>query len=228
MSDNAWDIKELRELFIKAYGAALLPRFEEYTQTLHWKQWTAMCHAKKSKELWDEFFKMDKVDFRDLKFSKTLDLSTVELEAMAHSMHSMGDILGQIINITIFGADGFSEDSCSLNKVMDKLEEERIAPDILSLLISFKDSPEFKYISAFCNTIKHRKLVDMEYYSHIDCREKGMIEEGARLKEFTYNGDSFPATWFHKIEEDYRVKIYGLLCDVGRGINIYLKSKNNN
>jgi len=225
MNQIKWNIKELRGLLINKYGDVILSRFEGYISTIHLKKRKADYHAEKSEKLWKELFNRSAIRFSSRYFRETMDSATTDVEAMVQALHSTGDILAQVVNLAVLGSKGLLEEKVNVNQVLKRMKKQKIALDVQKPLLLFKKSDEFQYISAFCNTIKHRKLLDIKYHTHCDFIKKGVyrIEEGVRFKEFTYRGKTFPVTWSHIIIGEYRAKIYKMLCDVGISINNYLK-----
>jgi len=216
-----WNIEELRKL----YRAKVVPKnellLEEFLSSIGQKIERANYHAQKAKEVWKDFFKPSKVIIPSPQFDSATNISVAEIEALVNILNSMADILAQVINATLLELVNQSvpEDMVFAYKILDKLSKFPQYQDVTKTFSLFLNSKEFKYINAFCNTMKHRKLLDIDYHLHIDYREKGKIQEGLRFKEFTYKGNVFPATWSTTIEEDYRLKIYDHICDIGIEIN---------
>ncbi|MFA5276699.1 MAG: hypothetical protein WC417_07400 [Candidatus Omnitrophota bacterium] len=222
MIKKSWNLNELRDMFVAKYGNNLLPRLEEYLYTIHWKKWRTEFHIEQSDHIWAELFKLPVVSASDEPFQKALESAQAEAEATVQTLHAIGDILAQAVNLTIFGPVALSEDNVSLHNVLKKIREQGAAPKVEQALISFKSSNEFKYVDAFCNTVKHRKLIDVFYHFHADIKND-TLQEGIKFKEFSYKGDSFPAIWFDSVSKEFKLTIYDLLCDVGLAINEFLK-----
>lgn len=78
----------------------------------------------------------------------------------------------------------------------------------------------FKYIEAFCNTIKHRRLIKTDFRAEYG--ENAKNESGLRFEEFMFKGGTYPQTWGSDILEKYRFHILDLLTEVGLNINKYI------
>lgn len=216
-----WNIEELRKLYIVKVVRKNELLLEEFLSSIGQKMERANYHAQKAKEAWEEFFKASIVTIPSPQFDVATNVSVAETEALVNILNSMADILAQVINMTLLELvnQSMPEDEVFAYKVLDKLSKFIQYKDVTNALALFLNSGEFKYINAFCNTMKHRKLLDIGYHLHINYREKGKIQEGLRFKEFSYKGATFPITWSAAIREDYRFKIYDYICDVGVTIN---------
>ena len=84
-----------------------------------------------------------------------------------------------------------------------------------------KDSHEFKYINAFVNTIKHRRLLETEYVAEFGMGTRN--DDGIQIKAFSYKGDSFPPIWAKDIVGDYQSRILEHIYAIGNAVNDYLR-----
>lgn len=223
MNSGSWKIEELRNLAEAKYGSGILPQLEEFISSLRWIQWKADYFSEQSKKIWENLFKKSVVRFGSKEFHEGLDSSVAEAEAMIQVLHSIGDILAQVVNLVVLGTNALPEHKVSLFKIIEELKNRNIAPDVYSAIIAFANSKEYRYFQAFCNTIKHRKLLDVEHKMHIDFTDKTKSEEGLRFREFQYKENTIPAEWIHSILTEYRVNIYSLMRVVGNAINNYLR-----
>lgn len=102
-----------------------------------------------------------------------------QVESCIKSLHFLGDILSQIINILVLQGK-YSEDSVSIKKVKDATDKENVTSEITTS--NLLNDYSFNYIEAFCNTIKHRRLL------HADLRtewgESARNDSGLRFEEF--------------------------------------------
>jgi len=148
--------------------------------------------------------------------------STAETEAAAQALFSMGDILAQIVNKSVL-KEPLPEAQVSLPEVHKHLEEQGYAPIVVAQIESLQKSNEFKYLSAFVNTIKHRHLLDINFRAE---RGEGTRNtQGIRFKDFEYKGRNYPVTWATDILNSYKKRIAVLICAVGNAINDYLRSQ---
>jgi len=216
-----WNTEELRKLYITKVFQKNELLLEEFLSSIGQKIERANYHSQKAKEAWEEFFKPSVITIPSPQFDSATNVSVAETEALVHVLNSMADILAQVINMTLLELvnQSMPEDEVFAYKVLDKLSKFAQYKNVARAFSLFLNSREFKYINAFCNTMKHRKLLDIDYHLHINYREKGKIQEGLRFKEFSYKRILFPVTWSAVIQEDYRLKIYDHICDVGSSIN---------
>jgi len=216
-----WNIEELRKLYIVKVVRKNELLLEEFLSSIGQKMDRANYHAQKAKEAWEEFFKASIVTIPSPQFDVATNVSVAETEALVNVLNSMADILAQVINMTLLELvnQSMPEDEVFAYKVLDKLSKFPQYQNVTRIFSLFLNSGEFKYMNAFCNTMKHRKLLDIDYHLHINYREKGKVQEGLRFKEFNYKGTLFPVTWSAVIQEGYRLKIYDYICDVGIEIN---------
>ena len=136
---------------------------------------------------------------------------------------SMADILDQIICITL--ADPYKphkEGAVNGNSVSHKLKKSQNNPYIERIKNSrdeLHDSDEFSYINAFCNTIKHRRLIDFKAHS-----ENILIQEmKPKVDLFDYKDKNYPAKLGSEIFEKYSIQIYRRIIIVALNLDEYLK-----
>jgi hypothetical protein len=137
----------------------------------------------------------------------------------------MADVLDQIICITL-AEDLYKphkEDVVNGRSVSHKLKKFRNNPCIKRIEDSrneLHDSDEFSYISAFCNTIKHRRLIDFKAHS-----ENILIQEmKPKVDLFDYKNKNYPAKLGSEIFEKYSIQIYRLIIIVALNLDEYLKN----
>ncbi len=81
------------------------------------------------------------------------------LVACAQALHSVGDILSQVIYYAMGLRLILQEDDVTLSSVIGSLIKRDEAITLRKELQLFQESAAFKYLSAYVNTIKHRRLV---------------------------------------------------------------------
>lgn len=219
-----WDLNEFRGLFRAKYGDALSPRIESYLFTLEWKVKRAQYHANKVDEYWKTLIELTPLSRSLVRtshsfFLEALYFSAFEMEAMIQTLHSYGDVIAQIVNTAFFGNSLLEEDEVSLKRMLDKVSKS--IPLGVSLQ-NFYNSSEYKYVAAFCNIIKHRKLIDVDYYKYRDMVKRD-AKEGFRFKDFTYKRDSFKATLFNEITNNYRIALFDSFKFIGVEMNNFLR-----
>jgi len=211
-----WNLERFRNLCV----AKNLPDSRVYQNTLVWKKELALFHAEQSQVVWDNLFSPHrKLVVGGKEWSDTQFASEAHIIAAAQALHSMADILGQIINQSVL-CGALSEKKVSLKCIIDKLEKGGIAPDVRTKIYQLINSTEFKYINAFVNTNKHRRILDIDYHWEYGVSKRN--DQGIRFKAFTYNNERFPTMWAKDIVGAYKSHIINLICDVGNVINAYL------
>ncbi len=213
-----WDFTELNSLCAKEN----IPDSRIYQKALIWKKELALFHSKQSNDVWNSLFsRHKKLIVGEKKWQDTHLASEAHVIAAAQALHSMGDILGQIINqVLLSGA--LSEDDVTLNNVLTSLANRGSASNIVAEVLILKNSSEFKYISAFVNITKHRRILETDFHAEggIDTRN----DQGIRFKQFNYGRNQFPIVWAKDIVGSYKNKIFHYICNIGIAVNSHLKN----
>ena len=216
-----WDYEELRKLCQKA-GA---PDSTVYQNALEWKLWRVNYHAERVKAIWRELNQIvetkGSIQIGGQDWQKAAFTSTAETEAAAQALHSMADILAQIVNKAVL-KPSLPEKQVYLSEVHQRLSAQGNGSRVVAKIAALQKSPAFDYLNAFVNTIKHRRLLDTEYRA--EGGEGTRNEEGIRFKAFTYKGWDYPTVWASDILANYKKEIVNLICAVGNAVNKYLKS----
>ncbi len=147
--------------------------------------------------------------------------SEAHVEALAHVLHSMVDVVAQIINKVIL-RDELDKDCVSLPRVKAKLKEKDGTQNILSAINKLQNSAEFRYINAFVNTIKHQRILNRVWHAEYGKGKRN--QRAVCFKKFEYKGKSYDFTWATDIIEPYRKRIYGYIVKIGNAVNEYLIS----
>ncbi|MEG4997496.1 hypothetical protein [Microcoleus sp. B4-D4] len=166
----------------------------------------------------------------------------IYLESIASNLHSLADVLAQIINEIVLKpllpcAEHISSEQVDLNKVKTKLDKvktklvgltldsakDRYISQIIDSIENLSNSSEFLYISAFVNTIKHRRLLNTTYHLQVD--RGSLIDIGFKLEEFDYKGSHFPEMPCRSIVIEYRQELIDFIFDIGNSVNNYCRAK---
>lgn len=210
-----WSYVELKQLCEK-HG---IPYPNEYLTSLEWRQRRAGYHAEMAEAEWSDFMSKP-FAVGDEAYQKAFFVYEAHAEACVQALHAMADILAQIINATLM-ATPLSEDDVSFPGVPVRLKKQGNATRIITACNSLMQSKEYRYVNAFSNTIKHRRLVRSDI--------GGEHGNGTRNKtepifaEFNYKGASYPETWGSDILASYRQEIVRLVNEVGLSVNDSLK-----
>ncbi|MBA7632124.1 hypothetical protein ES703_39666 [subsurface metagenome] len=219
-SQKTWNFEELRNLCTNKG----LPDSKIYQEALLWKQQRASYHAEQYHKMWRELFsslgKMGEIKVGGQVWNEAQFASEAHAEAAAQTLHSMADILAQIINKAVL-YDGFPEDKVTLYRIVGKLKKQDSAHKIVAAIDKFRNSAEFRYIDAFVNTIKHRRLLDRSY--HLEYGENTRNEQAVCFQEFEYKGHRYRFTWATDIIGPYKSRIFELIIEIGNAVNEYLR-----
>ncbi len=194
-----------------------------YLKSLDWINRKVEYHARQARKAWDDFKSAHpggEVGGSNEEWWETFDASAAETEAVVQSLNSQADIVAQVLNKLVL-RESLPQRQVTFSKVLEQLEEmHELASNITVRMCALKDSREFKYIKAFCNTIKHERLIDRQW--HIEGGEGTRNEEDVRFLEFSYKGESWPITWASDINVDYRKILQKYLKEIGVAIIDYL------
>lgn len=192
-----------------------------------------------SKIVWDYFWQThfwqnnESINFNDSKltfaFKNAQFQSETYIESAAQNLHFMIDILCQIINKAVINSR-IDEAKVSIGKTIQELNKEKNTQDIVNALEDLRDAHQFKYIAAFVNTIKHRSLLDTDYYAEFGQGKSNTI--GVRFLSFKYEKPGKPTenydnTFAETIVNDYIECIFNLIDGVGRATDTYIRHEIN-
>jgi hypothetical protein len=211
-----WSFEELNRLC----NEKAIPHAEAYQNALAWRWKRADYHAEIASEVWSNLYK-ESFSFFDQRCNEAIFSYEAQVESCLLALHSLGDILSQIINVLVLSSK-FREDLVSIKKVIDIMEKKSVAPDIARSARRLTDDEVFNYIEAFCNTIKHRRLIKTNFraeYGKNTRNESGLLFEG-----FVFKGNIYPETWGSEILQKYRFRMLDLITEVGLSINKYVSS----
>ncbi|WP_293128283.1 hypothetical protein [Microcoleus sp. bin38.metabat.b11b12b14.051] len=167
-------------------------------------------------------------------FIKTQLKVEIYIESIASNLHSLADVLAQIINEIVLKpllpcAEHISSEKVDINKVNTKLDgltldsvKDRYISQIIESINNLSSSSEFLYISSFVNTIKHRRLLDTTFHLKVD--SGSLIDVGFKLDKFDYKGSHFPEMSCRSIVIDYREKLIDFIFDIGNSVNNYCRA----
>jgi hypothetical protein len=187
---------------------------------LTWRQCHANFHKEEAQKTWTSLLKFHNPE--DKLIVDSLFSYDANLVACIQSLHSMGDILDQIVNVLVL-KEPLPEEKVNNKTISEKLGKLSTNPYIKRIYDSRKklrDSNEFIYINAFCNMIKHRRLIN------IKAKSEDILSQEMKptVDSFEFKHGNFPTTFGSEILEKHTIKIYRLVIDVGFDINEYLKN----
>ncbi len=211
-----WSFEELNKLC----DEKAIPHAKAYQNALAWRWKRADYHAEIASEVWSDLFK-ESFSFVDQRCGEAIFSYEAQVESCLLALHSLGDILSQIINVLVLN-NRLLEDTVSIKRVVDIMEKESVAPDIARSARRLIDDEVFNYIEAFCNTIKHRRLIGTNFRAEYG--ENARNESGLLFEGFVFKGNTYPETWGSEILQKYRFRVLDLITEVGLSINKYVSS----
>jgi len=209
-----WNFSELRKL-CEEKG---IPDSKIYQNSLAWRCKRADYHADMASKVWSDLFK-ESFSFVDQRCYEAIFSYEAQVESCVQSLHSLADILSQVINVVVLG-NKFPEDHVSIKKVVKTMEQEGIAPDVAKSTRQLLDDKLFNYIEAFCNTVKHRRLIKTNFRAEYS--ENARNESGLLFEEFIFKGSTYPQTWGSDILEKHRFHLLDLITEIGLTINKFV------
>ena len=214
-----WNVDEYRRLVIAKYGQEAMGEIEENISTLEWNLEKVLLHKSVIEKIW--VFKKPVVSVKDQEFGEAFYLSMAEGESIIHSLHSIADVFSHVINI-LLETDKLPSHEVSFNNVLQKLRSNGVASDVVSNMDGLINCNEFKYVKAFCNTVKHYNLIDGSFHTHIDSRDAKAFVSGMRFKRFEYRGVIFHEVFLKDIYDGYAKVVKENVVSIGYSLNAYL------
>lgn len=240
-----WSVKDFEGLVKICYGEEQRERLKRPLSSVSWKLMLAQYHADESKKLYRSYLSEESVEgtVEELvqvvgqvlmaasgsveadKFKEARILSEAHLIAYAQSLHSIADILAQVIYLGINLESKLTEpipaDNRKLYNVNEGMRKEKIALGVVKAVDAFKQSPKFLYLQAYVNTTKHYSLVDV---THQISLKSSIPRYGIQILPFEYKGHSFPKKWAYDfVVQDFKAIRESIIC-VGNELNRFLRS----
>lgn len=211
-----WNIKELENAVREEYGDKSADALQGPLQSFGWKSEMAYYHACETEKILKEAISTTTVisdnDPPAIAYSKAAmiaafpdesgqELRFSQLKAEAHiiasaqAVHSLCDIISHIVYYS-YNLDNLSppalKDRLNLHRVLKTLDQLPHHSNTASLVRSALQATEFKYMTAYVNTTKHRSLVSATFSASFGEENRG----GMRIKAFTYE-DPYDGTHRH-------------------------------
>ena len=196
---------------------------EIYVRSLSWQQWKAGYHAQRAEEIWVEFKSAHTGGYAirgsNGPWWEAYYTSAAETEATVQAINAEADIIAQVIN-KIMLRNPLPEANVDYFTVLSRLRNQGPIHNVITAMEEFIGSNEFKYIRAFCNTSKHRNLIEKGY--DFGGGVSTAYTEGMRFKAFCYRNRAFPITWASSINGPYRETLGEFVKKIGDAILDYL------
>lgn len=213
---ESWNLKELKDLIMQVYGQSQLDLVEQSIDSMGLRQDFAAYHYQEYRTLYDKLqteWAVSKTwTIKDLEESHVIEIKmAANILACLQNLHSVHDILGQVIRYT-FDLQFEETKPVYLNNVKDKLKQYKNLFKLLSELIDHED---YKYLNAFMNQSKHNAVV-VPYYQTLNS------SDGVKLPAFRHKNKEY----IEKNAEIFLVALYAresnLLVSIGQEINKFL------
>lgn len=229
-----WNMKALADFVEKNQGKVEGSIAAETLVSLMWKLNIVRYHSDKSKEAISNLKEIDPSEIVGLIFEqasgsekgrdffKMQFSSEANLIACAQSLHSMADILGQVIylalNLDRALPKPINQRSRYLGVINEEMKKTDIAPKLTATVEKFLCSNEFRFVSDYVNVTKHRSLVPATY--SVSCTE--MPLHGLKMSAFKYKDREYEARWSNDLlDRDVKV-ILEMIIEIGEEINNFL------
>lgn len=234
-----WNRKELFDQVLQKHGKAQADLLKPFLISFIWKLFISRYHAEESKAIIGELISQPVKDQyiesvklileqasgtdKGQKFALAQFQSEAHMIAYAQSLHSIADILSQIIyyslNLDKNLKKPIKERTRYLGNVNEgiKCKYNKLYLEVNHLLKSDK----FRYLKAYVNTTKHRSLIFAKYY--IDFVENIDPIYGLKIGEFRYDDKHYKAKWSREFMEDDYKFIEEAFFNIGNIINLSAK-----
>jgi hypothetical protein len=236
----AWDTKEFKNLVRGRFGEEQLAKVERPLASVSWKLMLAQYHAEESERLYRSYLTEEPLDEliqivnqvllsasgseEASKFVEARILSEAHVIAYAQSLHSVADILAQVIYLGLDLERNLPKPipihSRGLHKVCGNMLRESLALEVADAIDTFRQLRSFLYLQAYVNTTKHRSLVDV---THSISFESSDPRYGIKILPFEYKEESFAEKWADDfVGQDFRAIREGIVR-IGSAMNRFLR-----
>jgi len=212
-----WDLENFMKL---AKKERKFEKIKRYAESLAWRKWAVDYHLDNYRREMRKFEKISTVVTKKdiMKFIFQMRKSAEEIICIIQIQASIMDMLAQIINLIIL-KPSLKEEKVSFNEILKEKNKNRWQDkEIFERCKKLRESRELKYILAFSNVVKHRKLIK-DYYRH------GVRKAGLKFESFKYRGKEYSSKFFKNIVENYIPFINDSVTEIGQLINKFLNNK---
>lgn len=218
---TSWNIEQLRDYIKQHYSSdstlvAIVNSLVRYTLIYAY-------HRKTAIEAMEGVVNEDDPDIKesiDLVFGRSEQQTQYHRAKIAneanlfgaiHSTRAMFDIFAQLVNGLIL-RNKFEIGKCDLCKVTDRLE----SSDLKNHLFELRQSFWFRYVQAFVNTIKHRRLMTHRFSVNIEAGIASFYVDG-----FSYKDEKFKKYSDKEILQG-TLDVNKRIVDCGNALNLEL------
>lgn len=157
----------------------------------------------------------------DPDFSRAALAHEANIIATIHTVRNYADIFAQLVNTLVMPVP-IAEHNCSFGRVASDLPES----DLKQRMLELNSSYWFRYLAAFSNISKHRRLLQSNPTVVFD-NDDDKDATGVRVAEFSFQFSQkedvviFPRCWGHDLlEEAYTV--YRRILELGQELNAHV------
>lgn len=236
-----WNLKELFDQVLQRHCKQQADLLKASLVSYIWKLFIAQYHAEESKAIIGKLIShpskegyvaatkliLEQASGTDK--GREIDLALFQAEAhmiaYAQSLHSLADILSQIIYYSLkldkHLKKQIDEKGRYLSKVSKAIKSLQQFNKLYLEVNHLLNSDKFNYLRAYVNTTKHRSLIPTTY--SVDFVESITPTHGLKIAEFEYDGNSYKTKWaWEFIETDYKY-FKEAFDNIGNIINLSVK-----
>ncbi|MGN7170835.1 hypothetical protein ACTHSJ_33745 [Paenibacillus cellulositrophicus] len=191
-----------------------------YPETLKYKETKARHYSEMSINHWQTYIQQYGLDPEDSGLDQLEFEAEADMESALQAVHSMPDVIAQIVNLTIdLGMNVGHVSIKSVRRVLNNQFPQ--LHNMLTRIDALLSSNEFKYVEGFVNTTKHRRLINITAQGYFGAGTQNRY--GLKYESFEYNGDVFPEMWFSEVSNDIIPNVIDMICDIGNELNSILR-----
>lgn len=210
-----WNPNEFRQL-LAALGRT---NADVYCHSVLWKAAAAGYHA-------EEYRRLNKALLEPGLTSKEWRITRFEAACHAHAciwtLSSIPDILAQMIN-ALFSFGMAERDRNIKPEVLRELTALKGSGKMVKKVACLWKSREYEYIKDLANTVKHRKMVNVDW--HIERGEATRNDYDIRFEAFNYGSRKYQITWVKDfVDKDMRTFLQQI-AEVGEALNDHLRAQ---
>lgn len=217
---STWNLRVLREKLQITHQIDDVERAISCMDSFDWKNKASLYHINTANEVFLDYSGRGDQDVMemmkrilsnevDVEFEKARRIREFSLVAAATSVHTLPELLAQIISVTL-NPEIKDVHSISFNRVIKKMKETKYKVKLESL----QKSQEYEYINAFANTVKHITLVKPKYAVGFDPENY----HGIVFDKFFFKGAPFESIRDEKLIK-YIHAIRTFCVNLGRDLN---------
>lgn len=228
--EETWKASEYATLVRHRHGANHLANSGTAHASIGWKTLMAQFHAEEAAKAETEHSPDLIKAVRNLLMSAAnqpeagpyrivLFIAEAHLIACAQTLHSLGDIMASVV-FTASGlpAWGLPESERSLSSVLKHLDGINGFKEISAPLRELQRAFSFRFVNAFVNITKHRRLIATHHRVSLSPNQK----HGLIIEAFDYGRETFATQWAATLYNDYRTDIVKRVIKTGNAVNAWL------